>query len=767
MIFKKDVNDEQAQNKTPFSDLFEVANAKKNTQTETPSLIVNNKIKPDGKIDGVDPTKPNSFSFNPSNNTELLYDIENGTFSNLNLNSWVIPYDNILQKYHNPSWNFTLYTMESSEYNLFWDSPSDEISKFVIAQSGVTGRYSINSVKMTSAGPATPGLTSNYSINSMTIEIQENGGMSLYDDIVVLSNELGYKKFLDVPLILELNFVGYDQVTGKPTVIPGVNKKWGVRINTITGQATQSGGSMNYTLQLTSTRAGIMDNKDWTMKEPYSCTVATFGEFVQQLEDQLNSMAEKQYGYLSLKYPSFANGEFFKMHVSDELASMTINYDSKQSPSVGTTKSGADGAKQFSWAANVPFSRAIDDVLDCCVPLHGTADTPRQFVNIIPLSRYVGFDSIRNTSAFKNDFYFIKYKIGDVVSKSDLEDDKFNLDYFLKNAYKVIDPDTGTAKLNIKRYDYQFSGLNNEIIALDLKFDQGFNLAVTRNPSSQIDVQNTRGTHTAETIEFGDVVYNTASRDDVQKMWERKSELEVNQRDQGYVLTDEDKQFIRDTNSAAANIQGVEGEQEQLSEIPFHAQETRYVEDFRTVRDVSIEGTAGIGRGIPRVDNIPIEPMNIETASSGTKRDNSSDAEMNRRLVRDNYYNRSFLAKLDMRVVGDPFWLGWGDYSYIEYLNRAVNGEDLDVSPSDLHFANYLTSEAYLLLNLKPIASISDITGILEINSSSVFAQTIYRVNKVVSEFTKDGKFMQTLQGGLVMRSLRRKDQYTDNTEGE
>lgn len=752
------------------TNIDELVNSTKSKQNATvaSNASINSQKPADSEsttIKGMIPGTANGYVLRPNDEKQKSYNAQDGTYSDINLNEMVLPYDNPLLSYHNYTWNFSLYTMNTDEYELFFENPDVAVSKYVIAQSGVTGKYSINSVKITSAGPATPGLTSNYSMNTCVMEIQENGGMSLFDDLVVLSNELGYKKFMDVPLVMELNFVGYDGVTGEPMIIPGLNRKWGMRINTITGSASPSGGTMSYTFTMTSTRGGVMENKDWTLMEPYVCTTATFGEFVQQLEDHLNTIANKQYGYLRYRYAAFADNKFFELSCPSELANMTINYDSKQSPEVSQTKSGQNASKEYSWAANMPVSRVIDDVLDCCMPLHDSTDKRRQFVNIIPVSRYVGFDSIRNTSAFKNYFYILKYKIGDVTSKEDLFPERFNLEYFRQNADKIADETDPNKipKINAKRYDYQFSGLNNEIIQLDLKYDQGFNLAVVRNPSSQIDQENSDGTHKAELLELAGQEYDTGTG--FQEIWAKSESLQREQ-ENGRQLSDEERQFVRDAQNLAQEKQmPTEEEQEQSNyNLSLSPSLPQYIEDFRKDHDLTVEGTNGIGT--PRVDSIPTEPTNIKQTNSSTKGDNSSDDELQRRLVRDNYYNRSFLAKLDMKVVGDPFWLGWGDYSYMKYLQRAVAGEDINPDPSDIHFANYLTTETYLLLNLKPIVAISDETGILEINQTSVFAQTFYRVNKVVSEFNSNGSFTQQITGGLVIRSLRRKDQYIQNTEG-
>lgn len=707
----------------------------------------------------------------PNDKTDQqTYNKKDGSYSDINLNEMVIPYDNPLLKYHNCTWNFSLYTMDSKDYNIFFKDSSLEISKYIIAQSGVTGRYSINSVKITSAGPATPGLTSNYSLNSCVMEVKENGGMSLFDDLVVLSNELGYKKFMDVPLVMELNFIGYDGDSGKSKIIPGLNRKWGMRINNILSSASTSGGTMNYTFTMTSTCGGITTNKDWVLIEPYTCATATFGEFLQQLEDHLNTMAIFQYGYLQYRYPvDFADNKFFELSCPDVLYEMPINYDPKQSPEETKTPAGKNAAKHFTWSASTTVSRVIDDVLDCCIPLQNSTDKNRQFVNIIPVSKYVGYDEFRKTSVFKNFFYVLKYKIGDVTSKGDLTSERFNFEYFRDNADKIADESDPNKKpkINAKRYDYQFSGLNSEIINLDLKYDQGFNLAVVRNPSSQIDRENGAGTHDAEYLNLDGEKYEKT--EDFAEIWNKSLML---QREQirGKKLTDEQKQFIRDAENLIEddNIKvDAEHDQDEYNKYykPSEHKLTKYVEDYRKDHDLTVDGTNGIG--IPKVNSIPIEPTNIKQTDSASKGDNSNKNELERRLIRDNYYNRSFLAKLDMKVIGDPFWLGWGDYSFMKYLERAVQGNEIDPDPSDIHFANYLTSETYLLLNLKPIVAISDTTGILEINRPSVFAQTLYRVNKVVSEFNSNGTFTQQITAGLVIRSLRHKRQYTDNTEGK
>lgn len=719
----------------------------------------------DGKVPGMNPNSSNPYKAKITEERPKNWNSAEGVYSDANMNDFVVPYDNVLLKYDNFTYHFTLFALSSPEYHLFWDNPDTEVARHIIAESGVTGRFSIDSVQITSAAPASPGLTSNFSFNNCVMSISENNGMSLFNDLVVLANDLGYNKFMDLPLIMEMDFIGFHPVTGKPNRIPGLKRQWAVRINTIKARATESGGTMVYDMQMTRARAGLVDNKDWMLKEPYTCTSSTFGDFVQQIQDKLNHMANKQYGYLQHRYDEFANGLYYEIHVPDELAGMSINYDMKQSKEVGNTVNGSDGAKDFSWSADVPISRAFDDVLDCCIPVQSSTDRRRQFVNIIPIQKYVGYDPIRANLAYKNHYYIVKYNIGDVVSEEDLKHEKFNFEYFFENAEKYAEPGNNEPKLNIKRYDYQFTGLNQEILNLELKFDQGFNVAVTRNPDTQRDIENREGTHAAEYIQLGDTQYDTSIRTNVQDMWAKSQDLKDEQAS-GRVLTDEEQRFIRDADAAAQMKVGQQDEQENQM-FGYQSSGPSYIEDYRNEYDMTYAGTEGIGGKNGTIDAIPTEPENIKTAKSGSVNDNSSSYEMDRRLMRDNYYNRSFLSKLDMKVVGDPFWLGWSDISYMNYLKKAVAGEDMEIDTTDIHVANWINSEAYLLLNIKPVVAISDTTGILDYDTPTIFSQTIYRVNKVVSDFGPNGAFTQQLTGGIVMRSLRRRDQLTDDDEGE
>ncbi|EMR6009140.1 hypothetical protein WJW27_006021, partial [Escherichia coli] len=251
-----------------------------------------------------------------------------------------------------------------------------------------------------------------------------------------------------------------------------------------------------------------------------------------------------------------------------------------------------------------------------------------------------------------------------------------------------------------------------------------------RNPGPIQDVANHSGTHNSQELNIQGVQYNS-----IPDAWAKTSDLRVT-RDMGGMLTKDQQDLLNDIDTLAKNQMQVGNAEEQdrynnyqVNVLP------QYIEDYVTTYEETDEGTDGIGHRNGQIFTMPTEATNNETTLSASLNDNSSTYEMDRRKIRDNYYNRPFLCKLDMRVVGDPYWLGWSDYSYLQYLEQVINGEDMEINPDDYHVANYITSEAYLLLKLQPVVSINDNTGVLDINTPTTFNQTIYRVNKIVHDF--------------------------------
>lgn len=687
----------------------------------------------------------NAKSNNPN------YNEFDDTLSDVDLNQHIVDNPNVLFDYGTYTYNFALYAMSQADFKLFQVNSKERVQRYVIAQSGVTAKYSIGDVKITGIGPGSPGKTTNSSVLQIDLNITEQNGMNFMDDLIIMSNALNYKKFADVPLILELKFVGQKGDTGVMTEIPDTRKYWNVRINTIESDPSSEGGTFNHKINMVSLR-NTYDNPAWILKEPFQCNTSTFGDFCQQLENKLNEMSKEQYGYLT-KNPAFNDGKFFNIHVSDSLKNLGMVLDAKQDQENGADAKLSFGNRQFRFEATMNISNIIDNVIDCCAGTlpDGTVDpNNRQFVQVVPSAAYGCFDPIRNTSAYRYNYYIVPFWAYDVKEYKDLDPNVFNVNSFIRDVSR--DPDgtrANSLKIPAKRYDFQFTGLNSEVLDLQMKFDSHFYVATTRNPYSVIDANNSTGTHASQTIIFNNQTFEVNANSDLSELYKVSEQVKKKQSD-GKVLTESEKQFLRDSTAALATRPITEGDDD-LNFLSPVAGSDVFIEDLS---DTDLQELATAGLSGNYVNTIPTEPTNISETSSSSSVQNSSPYELYRRTCKSNYYNRSFLLELNMDVVGDPYWLGWSEDVYMNYLNAALVARDIEIK-AESRTANYITGESYLLLNLKPSSKISDKTGIMDISDKSVFAQSFYRVLTVVSDFS-GGKFTQHINGALIIRSLNK-----------
>lgn len=710
---------------------------------------------------------PTDMKANPKQTDADLQDID--------LRSMIREYENPLLKYHNYTYHFKLYAIAPDDFSVFLENDAEGIPKTIIAESGVTGLYSLNNVKMEAVVPGTPGLTSNYSVSKFTIEMSEQNGNHFYDDLVVMSNTLGYRKFGDIPLVLELDFIGFDEITGKPTVIPGYNRKWGITMNQVETTTDKSGGTMHHTITAAPVTSIGNDNM-WVLKEPFEMTVSTFGQAIDELSKKLNEMGEQQMGYLRKFLPALADGKYYEFFMTDELKNLMMQSSGGTASTVNNNPKGGSGVKKFSWKADTTIATVIDDVLDACFPVQpksGDGEAPlRVAVNLIPTSFYCGYDPLLENAVWKYRIFIIKYKIGDILSERDMDEARFNYQYLVENAEKITDPASNSPKLNAKIYYYQFSGLNTEILDLDIKFDHQFNLAVARNPDGMRDPSNRSGAYTADSnISYGDRVYDVSSTNGYREMWAAQAKVEQDAKKENRELTESEKQFLRDARNTTPPPQmEAEARQQSLSAVPPRSGNS-YIEDYRGVYDLTQMGVAGIGQ--PNTPSkkekekvtVPQERANVGTDSSSTVNDSEDPSDQLRRMVKENYYTRSFMITCNMKVKGDPFWIGWGHYSFYTYLKQLVSGDTMNLQNNDVDFANYITSESYFMLVLKPVVAISDSTGIMDYTEPSIFAESLYRVNKIVHEFS-DGKFNQNIEASLVIRALNNTNDSTGSMMG-
>ena len=688
-------------------------------------------------------------SYYKPNPTNPDYQIDNDNFRNIDFNEYINEQENILLGYDTVAWNVTLSALSQFDWLVLNKNENATVSRIVIARSGVTARYTVNSMTFDTVYPGDPGKTTNSSSLSFDIEIHEQNSMRFFDELVALSNKLRYRKFCDIPMILDLEFVGYKD--GVPMVIPGASRRWQLRILNVTAKTSQSASGMIYNVKAVTAHGYIEDNIR-ILNEFLGIDCATVPDYVAKLEEHINRQMYDQYEYLVDLFPDyFAERKFVKFIIHPDL--MNLGIKSSKTDPLAASPNGKSNSSTFSHSPNQTIQSAIDVMMDCVSP--NVASEGRMFVQLVPNAIYVGYDPARGISVYKYYLYLIPYQLGDMNDYQDVMSN-FNASVFFDKVTDILTVNSEESTddiplLNIKRYDYVFSGRNEEILNLELKFDNQYLMAVERNVLSLQDTDNTSGTTsndrvidsdrlgTARSDLLGGIAVNHMVTSGVP--YYALSEDEKNKYAQYKKWAEETRRNQNDPTMTAAEQERVYGGVKPIDE---------YLEDTRESYDLTeMEAFSDIDS----VTIIPIDYKNTKETNSGKRNDNTTPFEQKRRLIRSNYYNRSFMLKIDMKVFGDPFWIP--DHNSINTrLNQIIDtGIYSGVDPSK---AEFLTCEPYFVLNLHPAREISDETGVLSTDVPTLFSQNMYRVLSVKHEFTSGGKFTQRLTGALVVRGINK-----------
>ena len=691
------------------------------------------------------------YSSNPKKVDDIQ--VQNDSSTVLDLNNIIEPYENILLRYRNPTYHFKLYTLSATDFKKYQIYDTDEsYNKIVIAESGVTGKYSIENVEMIHTSPGTQN-TKNGTALRFNMDLVEHKGMYLIDELMALSFKLGFKKFADLPFILELSFLGYKDNQNEPVYVPGTTKRWRVNINKAPGTVDSSGTT--YHLELTVKTYGV-EQKSWRIGEQIEFIGSSdVKSCMSAFNDALNDLADAQYGYITTLFPNdIDKNSFYKIYVAPSIGNLAIEQDKTQDAAVDASKNG-DGSRKFNFPAKDTIGNVIDKIMDCAVTKDDSTDkTTRQFVHVIPVQYYVGYDKFRSKDVYRYEIFVVPYTLADVQDIYDIRNTATASD--MQEILSTIDPNQ---KINMKRYDYTWSGLNTEIMNLDLELNMQYNYAANRNIESLIQLMNQKGYK----ISQADVQNQILNDQNLPELYRINRELSnkenrTQEEEAEYMRTNEAVEFYR--NSAISS----EGESAQANS-QFYASE--YLEDIKDEFDLSTFNINGTDKNDIFL-NIPIDYHNLPEISSGTDIGNANLSEILNRSIKSNYYNDSFLQRIDLNVYGDPYWLGYSEHDLINHLQYLVGTKEK--SPLTQYVMNNINAEPYLLLNLEPPKEVNE-SGLTISGREHILSQNVYKVHVIKSSFSS-GSFTQEISGTIVKRSINKKldveqrERYSSSSSG-
>jgi hypothetical protein len=395
---------------------------------------------------------------------------------------------NILDQYDVVTyhWKFFMVTPEASSSGDIFNTSN----QIIIAESAVTDFTIDNVIIESQASPSADGGTG-LSTN-IRFEILEPSSAVLLDKIYLQSLALGIGNWSVVPYYMQLQFKGRSPETsaaedGSSGELSSLKWIWSIKLTDIKANVTSVGTKYEVTAII---------NNDLALSNAYASLPNTtvlrdltnFEDAMKKLQDALNGdQIYRLIGTASIP-------DVYKIVVDPALGIYNITPSTHNTDSVrndSTVK--VDGKKNGTFPREIGIDKIIDSLLsqsEDAQKLARNASTPggdgksmnaeinqmKKFWRIITETRLLKYDPYQNDFAREFTYFVIQYDIGilDINTSQDsagsstrnAERKRLNT-YIEKNILK-------------KKYNYIFTGLNDQVINFDIKINSAMASSVGR-----------------------------------------------------------------------------------------------------------------------------------------------------------------------------------------------------------------------------------------------------------------------------------------------
>ena len=449
------------------------------TTTSPMATVVNN-----GAV-----TNPQKSTFNSAKDSQASYD--NGSaYANTGMREQVtLAFSpNMLDNYDVYTYHWKLFMVPLALASS--GAVLDPASQTIIAESGVSD-LTIDKVEVQCI--CTPSVESGSgTMTHVKFEIVEPSGAGLIDKMFYQSVALGIGSWTVNPYYLQLEFRGRDPnteetiINGGPTGLGSLKWVWPIRLGTAKANVTTVGTRYEFEATLYDEQAQANSNFA-LMQNVVLNNLTTFGSAMQELEDKLNA---DQYEKL---IDNYSIPDTYKIVVDSELKKvLLVNPNHTKSTSRNSDyKDLSKKTAQFN--AGTGIDKVVDGLLGSTsefqedVQGSDTPDSKPKSINaeksqmkklwrVITETKPIAFDALRQDNANAFTIFIVKYDIG-VLDATPAQTGQTPA---TKPAEKKRWDEYVKKKILNKRYNYIFTGLNDQVITLDLNMDYAFAAALSR-----------------------------------------------------------------------------------------------------------------------------------------------------------------------------------------------------------------------------------------------------------------------------------------------
>ena len=672
--------------------------------------------------------------------------------------------DNILNQFDNITYKWSMYMVrpdDINKYDSILEKGSDGVnrgSRFrVIAQSGVEPEINIQSVLHDMKLVFSKDGRGRESVaNVFQIDFVEPMGATLYTRIFTAAQELGILNHLKATYLLELEFVGYDQ-NGNPIRNPVGPYYYSCVMTALTFNYNE--GATQYRGDLMEVTHQPFQKLALNTRSEVKFTASTFGEFLDKLTEIANQNETKEVDASTTRlYPN--EYSFGTEGKATDWREWQFGASSGGDKDLGNVSVTGAGSLTFDAPQGTSFSTFIEVALmqtDNFRKLPTAKGNFHKDTADDPGANAPTWAELSKWFAFDTDVEYLLY-------------DKLARDYTKKFVYNIVDfitpelnHDTNqhervlTSDLiqydrirNIvrndllkKRFDYTFTGLNTEVMNLDVFLNSTYyQIQALNQGSAMFRAQAFAGEGSKS--EQLNLLKKTIQdlKAEISKLQSEKRAIAKELENPRDVNLDppELAQIEKDNLARRAAIdEKIREKNEELDEYttqvtalrPIAQAEERLRQGSDTISDkVYLTQSELIGQNRDARDTHPLTfAINqIESKATNGPEEGDTNGAMFLGAVEINLNSLSDLVQQQLQIRGDPYWLG-----------RPKSRKQV------LEGANYLEGGVCYFLNMNFPTYPEHETGLMNIPEANFGIVGVYRVIGVVANY-QDGQFTMTLE---------------------